>query len=343
MAKVIICIHGLGNKPPEELLKKWWRRSIIDGLRGIGEYILSPKIEMIYWADLLNSHPLDPDIRDKSHPLFLNDIYTHSPKKIVIEKHEVRKKVLSFVEKQMDKLFLNKDQTINYSFISDFIIHKYFKDLETYYKAETINGKNTLAKDLIRQRLVDVLNRHKKDDIFLIAHSMGTIIAYDVLILNLSEATINTFVTMGSPLGIPIVISKIATELKEKFHHSKKLSTPDSVTNFWYNFSDLEDKVAMNYNLADDYEPNIHGIKAIDFEVSNNYQVNGEKNPHKSYGYLRAPEFSKILCQFLLKDRAKLTLWFLSTMNNIYKWSINTTINLLKRFYKLQTGIPYES
>ena len=33
MAKVIIGIHGLGNKPPKDILEKWWKLSIEEGFK----------------------------------------------------------------------------------------------------------------------------------------------------------------------------------------------------------------------------------------------------------------------------------------------------------------------
>lgn len=344
MAKVIICIHGLGNKPSRELLTKWWRRSIREGLSGIGKYIFNPKVVMVYWADILYDKPLDENISDPNDQYFLEEKYIPAPKNYIPEKHETRKKILDFIEKQVDKLFLNKDLSINYSFISDFIIHKYFKDLETYYSQKQLakNGKNISARNVIRKRLADILNQHKNDEIFLIAHSMGTIVAYDVLVLQLTTTSIDTFATIGSPLGIPTVISKFAAEFKNVFNDSHKPSTPALVKRFWYNFSDIEDKVAINYNLADDYGANENGIKAIDFVVNNNYIKNGERNPHKAYGYLRTPEFSKVLFEFLIQDRMKITIWFLNILNNIYGWTINKIIKYLQKFYSILTGTNYE-
>jgi len=37
--------------------------------------------------------------------------------------------------------------------------------------------------------------------------------------------------------------------------------------------------------------------------VTNKYEMNHERNPHKSYGYLRTPEFSKVLNEFILAEK----------------------------------------
>ncbi len=33
MKKIIIGIHGIGNKPPAKILRKWWLNSIYEGLK----------------------------------------------------------------------------------------------------------------------------------------------------------------------------------------------------------------------------------------------------------------------------------------------------------------------
>ena len=300
MAKVIIGIHGLGNKPKKDLLEEWWKKSIIEGLNKTGVEYKLPKFELIYWADILHEKPLDESIKDKKHPLYLDEGYVPGKDPDVKKDISTRKKVLDWFDVAADKIFLNEDMTVNYSFISDKIIHNYFKDLEAYYENEKVsnNGTSYFARDKIRNSIVEVLMKYKDDDIFLIAHSMGSIVAFDILTFNMPDFKINTFVTIGSPLGIPFVRAKIAQEKKIGFNNTK-LKTPLGVQNNWYNFSDLEDDVAINYSLKNDFDENEFGIKAIDFIVNNNYEINNEKNPHKDFGYLRTREFATVLMDFI--------------------------------------------
>jgi len=300
MAKVIIGIHGLGNKPSKEVLKSWWEKSMIEGLRNTNQDFELPNFELIYWADLLYEKPLDEKLKDKKHHLYLSEKYVPSKGANKIANHDLRKKILDWYDKAADKIFLNEDMTINYSFIPDTIIHNYFKDLEAYYSNNTITSKGIiiLARDEIRNRVADVLKKYQNDDIFLIAHSMGSIIAFDILKFSLPKLKISTFATIGSPLGIPFVRSKIALEQKVALNDGDKLKTPRGVK-IWYNFSDLEDVVAINYSLQDDFKENKSGVKAVDFIVNNDYEIENEKNPHKSFGYLRTPEFSNALLEFM--------------------------------------------
>ena len=306
MAKVIIGIHGLGNKPSKETLQNWWREAMLEGLKNVEHEFEFPKFELIYWADILHEKPLDETITDAKNPLYLDEKYVPANKNRNAISHPIRKKILDWFGEAADKIFLNDDMTVNYSFISNTIIHNYFKDLEAYYENEKItkNGTTYFARDQIRNRVTEALKKYRRDDVFLIAHSMGSIIAFDILTFNLPRFKINTFATIGSPLGIPFVRAKIVQE-KKLVLNDQKLKTPPGIRNYWYNFSDLEDDVAINYSLKSDFDENDYAIRATDFIVYNDYEINNEKNPHKSFGYLRTPEFSKILVEFILGKRKR--------------------------------------
>ncbi|MBN2596006.1 alpha/beta hydrolase [Labilibaculum sp.] len=305
MANVIIQIHGLGNKPPKDLLERWWERAMIEGLKKHNYKTDLPKHEMVYWADILHDKPLNQFEKDKESPYYLDEIYAKPSKELLPENHDTRKKIIGFLNRQLNRIFLNEDFSLNYTFITDSILGNYFKDLETYYKEESIVDEASTAKtkDLIRERLLKVLEKYKNDNIMLIAHSMGSIVAFDVLTFLADQIKIHTLITIGSPLGLPIVVSKIAAEQRQKLNGHSFMITPEGVKNNWYNFSDILDKVALNFELADDFSENKYGVKPVDFLVINNYEINGVANPHKSYGYLRTPEFSKILNEFILSER----------------------------------------
>ena len=319
MSKIIIGIHGLGNKPEKDILEKWWLQSICEGLRKVDRFNYEPKFKIVYWADILNKKPLSQYIEDSENPFYLDEPYSPSSSHIKHAQTSKRKKFLGFLEDQLDKIFLNDDLSTNFNFISDLIFKKYFLELDVYYaKQPPVNDKSFKSvKEIIRNRLVLELKKYKGDEILLIAHSMGSIIAYDVCNFSAPEIDVDTLVTMGSPLGIPIILSKIAEEQKLTNPSIKKLKSPPNITKAWYNFADVEDNVALNYNLADDFEANDTGVKVIDNIVVNDYVIRGERNPHKSYGYLRTPEFSNVLADFLERDAGKLALWLRKKLNQL--------------------------
>jgi hypothetical protein len=93
-------------------------------------------------------------------------------------------------------------------------------------------------------------------------------------------------------------MSRIAAHSKSTYG-KVKLQTPETVTKHWYNFSDIMDKIALDYKLADDFAANSHDVKCIDKLVTNTYVMKGIANPHKSFGYLRTPEFIQCLKEFI--------------------------------------------
>ncbi len=320
MSKVIICIHGLGNKPSPKVLTDWWEKSIREGLFGIGKYTLSPKIEMIYWADVLHEKPLDESITDKENPYYLEERYIPAKQNHSEGKSHTRRKLWDYIEKKFDDIILDNYFSNNFSAISDLIIHKYFSEFEIYYSEDlTIkDGKKQPVKQIIRDRVLSILNKHVNDQIFLIAHSMGSIIVYDVLTLLLPKLNIDTFITIGSPLGFPAVKNKIASEQNLTDYKNEMLITPMGITNHWYNLSDKEDEITIHPELANNFRPNENGVKPVDIIVNNNYEINGNGNPHKSFGYLRTPELSRILYKFMIRNKSKLTLKILNITDYLY-------------------------
>lgn len=305
MNNVIIGIHGLGNKPSEPLLRSWWEQSMTEGLKSGNFNPILPNFEMVFWSDILYEQSLDPNVKNIESPYFIDEKYVKASGDFTIENNSARIKIVDYLGKQMNRIFLNEDLSLNYSFISDAIISRYFKDLEVYYCGNSPGKKgNHCAKKLIRARLHQKLKEHRKDNIMLIGHSMGSVIAYDVLTLLATDININTFITMGSPLGLPVIKSRIAAEQKERgVSVSTVLKTPPGITQKWYNFSDILDKVAFNYKLSDHYSANSHRVYPTDFLTINNYEINGNRNPHKSFGYLRTYEFAKVLNDFIQTEK----------------------------------------
>jgi pimeloyl-ACP methyl ester carboxylesterase len=321
MGKIIIGIHGLGNKPSKEILTEWWEQSIKEGLEKIGRQTIDFNFELVYWADVFYDQPLDPTISDPDHPLYIDEIYTPSLPGYVPEPHPIRKKILDILEVQLDRIFLNEDYTINFSFISDSIIHAYFKELDNYYSKECPENENLncLARDVIRKRTAEVIKKYNGEEILVIGHSMGSIIAYDVLTFTTPDAKIDTFITIGSPLGLPVIMAKIAAERKIKLPGFIKLKSPPSLQKKWFNYSDLEDRIALIYNLTDNYDSNLNGVKVRNVVVNNDYSINGKSNPHKSFGYLRTPELSVAIQEFLESKKGMYVRRLASRIKNFVK------------------------
>ncbi len=300
MAKVIIVIHGLRNKPPKNILLKWVKQSIQEGLNYYNEKVKLPKIELAYWADVLNEKPLSVDETDKKSPYYIDEKFVPNQKIKKYKEIIFRRFIVNTLKKVIHTIFLKKDFSLRLKKVSDKFISNNFSDLEVYFSENCeINSLACKQRDDINNRLITLLEKYKNDEIFLIAHSMGSIIAFDTLSFIHSSTNINTFVTMGSPLGAPFVLSRIARLCKSNIQNHIKLKTPESVLKNWFNFADIRDNIAIDYKLHEEFSENSKGVKVKDFLVRNTYKYKGKANHHKSFGYLRAPEFIKILIDFI--------------------------------------------
>ena len=308
MRCIVIGIHGIGNKPSPRLLSKWWEKSIYEGLKKHNYRSQKFKFVMVYWANLLHKTPLDPKVTDRDDPAFMNEKYLPESQPI-IEPTGFRQKAIEYLENYYDKLIVKGILSLDNKKLTELFIHRHMKDLESYYSPKYIevNGKKLLARDAIIERLADTLWKHRKKKIFLVAHSMGSIITHDALIKNIPEVKIDTLVSIGSPLGQRYIIDVYQKELKET--SLNKFIVPECIKNGWYNLADLEDQVAINHTLSKIYVNNSAGLGISDKIVRNNYRYNGLNNPHKSFGYLRTPEFSQILSSFLAREERGFITW----------------------------------
>lgn len=274
MGNIIIGVHGLSNKPAKEVLKQGWENAMLEGLKkNLGISVASLNFISVYWADAMYEQP-DPN-PDLYHPANSGEIKRYKDGWLDI----VRAKASNiFAGKVMDDL----KNMFGMGKVAEAVLKIKLEDLYKYYSDDQKQKE-------LRTRLKEQIVNNKDHRIMLVAHSMGSIIAYDVLrILGKEDPAISIdhFVTIGSPLGIPHVKYQIAKE-------NSLVRTP-SIVKKWSNFADKRDPVAIDTHLADDYEPNSSGVKVSDDLVLNDW---GGIH-HKSYGYLRTPEFTDIINGF---------------------------------------------
>jgi hypothetical protein len=320
MSKIILGIHGLGNKPPKRLLERWWKAAIREGLRAIHHPRYFFAFRLVYWADFLHREPLDPVVTDENNPLCIANPYIPARTMQKKRQNKLGKKILDYIRRQLDKIIINEDLSINYTAVTDLIIRRYFRDLDIYYTKHCLDRTNTTgrAKDVIREELARMLRKYRRREILLIGHSMGSIIAYDVLTQSVPDVRIHTLVTMGSPLGLPLIMIKILVEQGKKPKKHIISQTPENITTAWYNFSDIRDRVATPYALSKDYAANSRHIRAVDTLIYNDYECRGNQNPHSIYGYLRTPELAHVIDGFLNAGRPKSLIRLQNSINRLF-------------------------
>lgn len=119
----------------------------------------------------------------------------------------------------------------------------------------------------VRQRLADVI---RPDTRVVVAHSMGTIVAYEALAEH-PEWPVTTFVTIGSPLGNDFVFDSLSPSPEGGIG-----AWPGSIET-WANVAAVDDPVIDEPNLARRF-----GDRVVDFAVDNG------RDAHRAEPYLNA-------------------------------------------------------
>ncbi len=299
--KVIIVIHGLDNKPPSWLLRHWSVKAIREGLRNIGRGRFFFKVKLVYWADILHPEPLSYFVSDKKNSRYIDNPYVKGQRQVTcIEPKKTKMKIIDKVGSVLDKVFLGKSRVINLEKFTDALMKRIFRDIDDYYNS-ILATNHKRVRDEICGRLRSMLVKYADREILLVAHSMGTVISYDVL-TRYDETRVDRLITIGSPLGLPFIINKIMNDpIKSSKKSVKRVSviTPENIVKSWHNMADPDDRIALVYKLSKKFKPNKRKIGPDDLLISNDYIFAGKRNPHNLFGYLRTPEIARLFDQLL--------------------------------------------
>jgi len=155
----------------------------------------------------------------------------------------------------------------------------------------------------IREILKLALRKHVEngDRLLLVGHSMGSIIAYDVLweLHHLEGITrcVDCLLTIGSPLGMRYVQKRLQGSDKP---HPRRY--PGNFR-YWVNIAARGDLVALDPTLGNDFSKMVtkHYIDRIEDHndrIFNHYRDDRGLNVHKSYGYLVNPVVSRVIANW---------------------------------------------
>ena len=262
-------IHGIGNKPAREELSRDWVGTLAQyGLDLDAEGVSS---SFVYWADFLYPSPvvseLDyesaTDVEDGSVPdigmrwmveaggeeaaliarlaakIGFQELATDEPVSPPVAAATTpgfeRVPLPPWLKRRLMKIFLRD-------------VHHYLFDAEFSPRP----GETYKIQDVIRKRACEVLaaGADKEGPHVLVAHSMGTVIAYDCLKRVVGCPAVDGLMTVGSPLGL----DDIQDGLRPGWSRSDGFPG-GRLRGRWVNIYDPFDPVAgFDPNLANDYE-----------------------------------------------------------------------------------------
>ncbi len=181
------------------------------------------------------------------------------------------------------------------------LISKVAKDLGEYWNAKSDFGAR--VRERVRTTLCAAMDGG--DQVMLISHGTGCIVAYDViwelshdaeLSAQYSDRKIDLWLTLGAPLGDSNVRKKLlgAKEKAGKRYPKIVLS--------WHNVSAEDDYCCHDNTLADDFKTMLKDklVSCIrDYQIYNLAIRYGKSNPHSSVGYYIHPRVSQLIGDWL--------------------------------------------
>lgn len=140
--------------------------------------------------------------------------------------------------------------------------------------------------------------------ILLIAHSMGSVIAYDSLWQmshgKRDHVNIDLFVTMGSPLGQNYMQKRIKGQVEKGVERY-----PTNIRR-WTNLSAVGDLTAIDPTLRTDFGEMV-ALDLVeelrDMELHNFFRLDDELNVHAEYGYLINEVTARVIVDWWLEQR----------------------------------------
>lgn len=285
--KHFVIIHGLAAKPAPATLSERYLRYLAGSA---GASFPADRAQLVYWADLMGYDALDPGEDeyisggDNFAPYSLwEEIKFHGSGFVRRQAAQVIEGAIeNFLQKPDDssiKQIVSALSGRDLDSVSEHIYGSFLPDLDRYF--------NKGQREPVKKRLADALDAVPADaEVCVIAHSMGSIIALDLI--GTGTRRIDLLATIGSPLGIGVVQSQIGMD------DAAKVELPNKIHR-WVNFFDRLDIVAIDSDLEDDFPQ----ITPVDVRIKNEFQGRNGRNHHKSYGYLRSEELGSVIEGFL--------------------------------------------
>lgn len=284
-ARTVVYVHGIGNKPPAEVLRAQWDRALFG-------HAMGERTRMAYWVNR-ERYPVpeaaDPGGRDAGPTLapaeqrvlgalgWMPDAESlealagriagsarerEDLLRLLAELQRVEagaagpqaKGVIDVVNRTLLRL-------VSAALLQD--VHDFF-----YVRAR---------REAMRAALLERL-RAGGGPFVVVAHSQGSMIAYDVLReLARDEVDVPLLLTIGSPLGLPVVRSMF-----KRWTRTRKLPFPACVGR-WVNVAERRDPVTFDDDLGDD----IGGARGRFVNIAGTgINLDARRDPHSASGYL---------------------------------------------------------
>lgn len=305
-ANTIVYVHGIGNKPPPAILKCQWDKALFGIEQG-------DRSRMAYWVNReLYPTPLDDTcssgdrVRIDDDEMSTRSVMALSAASAQEMKHPIEREIEALTgdparqawlariaAKVSAKATVPDGQVSTRSveakvlplpepirrLVSQTLTRAFLRDVNDFLFDEK-------RRDSMEQSLLDRLAAGGGPFI-VIAHSQGSMIAYDVLRrLEAAQVKVELFITIGSPLGL----QEVQDALRQ--WTGGRLPFPPCVKR-WVNIAERLDPVAFDNDISNDFEGEIENVSRWFLNKDS------PRHPHSATGYLATKDVQQVVRQVI--------------------------------------------
>jgi hypothetical protein len=292
--RVIIYVPGMKPKPPAEDHRATLWRCLLEGVRRVDTKVAQEMashagdFQLVAWPHLFYDMPKD---LAEDLPGIERLFRLEGPEKRDID--EAR-----HWHKRLGRLVYLLSDTFPclIRWVANPDMKATLQDTLRYFK-----NADGVATD-IRSMVADSLRTAYESGarILLLTHSLGSVIAYDVLweFSRRSESAlaVDQFVTLGSPLGLNFVRHRLLSA-----HEQGQRCYPDNIRS-WKNLSAIGEMTALDRVFADDFREMI-ALGLVDeindrSDLKTYFRGPDGLNVHKCYGYMVTRELGAVIANW---------------------------------------------
>jgi hypothetical protein len=282
----ITFVHGIANKPERDVLLEQWRVALYDN-DGVDLDDLDVTSSMVYWADLLYANPAPPGGMHESAELELQRT-TDPGDADMTWLAGVDPAERAFVDSVAREIGFESveatpgegDDPIRPGGgleavplppgLKRRLMRIFLRDVHHYLYDEPFSprgGEKVRIRREVRSRTAQALREgtERGGPHLVIGHSLGSVIAYDVLTSDDDIHPVDAFLTVGSPLGISEIRERLEPSMQQNGWPTSSLGRGP-----WINVYDLLDPVCgfKDRRIAPSFRADGR-LRVTDIEVTN--------------------------------------------------------------------------
>lgn len=250
----VVAVHGIGKQlSGEEVLLKDWQPALADGLRRTGGPVLpAGGMAMAFYGDLFRPPgqtltvgdplytPADVDDGFEQDLLFAWwEAAAAADEQVAAPDRDTLLRTPWSVQSALRALSRSR-------FFSGLALRALVCDLK--------QSRRYLEEPRLRQAALDrVRAAIGQDTRVVVAHSLGSVVAYEAL-CSLPEHPVRALVTIGSPLGVPMVVDRLQPA------PNPPKGWPGGQDLVWTNLADRGDVVALVKDLRPVFGDRVHSV-----------------------------------------------------------------------------------